>query len=175
MFLGLRTVVYPAPDLAASKAWFTERLGVEPYFDEPFYVGFDVGGYELGLRPAEPGGAGPVTYWGVADADAALARLAAGGDEVVEPVRDVGGGIRLGAVREPGGAPLGVIENPHFGGGGRRGVPVASARDAARLASHPRRGGDRRRPAHRLPRPPRARLAVGQRVPRVGRAAARAR
>jgi catechol 2,3-dioxygenase-like lactoylglutathione lyase family enzyme len=51
MFLGLRTVIYPAPDLAASKAWYTALLGVEPYFDEPFYVGFDVGGYELGLNP----------------------------------------------------------------------------------------------------------------------------
>lgn len=52
MFLGLRTIVYPAPDLAASKAWWTEALGIEPYFDEPFYVGFNPGGYELGLNPA---------------------------------------------------------------------------------------------------------------------------
>ena len=45
MFLGLRTIIYPAPDLAASKAWFTQLLGLQPYFDEPFYVGFDVAGY----------------------------------------------------------------------------------------------------------------------------------
>jgi catechol 2,3-dioxygenase-like lactoylglutathione lyase family enzyme len=44
MFLGLRTVIYPARDLAASRAWFTRLLGIEPYFDEPFYVGFAVGG-----------------------------------------------------------------------------------------------------------------------------------
>lgn len=60
MFLGLRTVIYPAPDLDAAKAWFTEVLGREPYFDQSFYVGFEVGGYELGLSPAaavrEPGG-----------------------------------------------------------------------------------------------------------------------
>ena len=62
MFLGLRTVIYPAPDLAASKAWYTALLGVEPYFDEPFYVGFDVGGYELGLHPETRGAE---TYWGV--------------------------------------------------------------------------------------------------------------
>ncbi len=51
MFLGLRTVIYPAPDLAAAKAWYTRLLGVEPYFDEPFYVGFSVAGYELALGP----------------------------------------------------------------------------------------------------------------------------
>jgi len=51
MFLGLRTAIYPAADLNASKAWFSNLLGVEPYFDEPFYVGFNVGGYELGLVP----------------------------------------------------------------------------------------------------------------------------
>ncbi|WP_443111267.1 VOC family protein [Amycolatopsis sp. A1MSW2902] len=39
MFEGLRTVVYPAADLAAAKEWWTRVLGVSPYFDEPFYVG----------------------------------------------------------------------------------------------------------------------------------------
>ena len=51
MFHGLRSVIYPAPDLPASRAWFASLLGTEPYFDEPFYVGFSVGGYELGLDP----------------------------------------------------------------------------------------------------------------------------
>ena len=55
MFEGLRTAAYPVPDLEAGKKWYTEALGVEPYFSEPFYVGFDIGGYELGqycqLRP----------------------------------------------------------------------------------------------------------------------------
>jgi len=73
MFLGLRTVIYPAPDLAAAKSWFAQLLGVEPYFDQPFYVGFDVGGYELGLQPDVPAEEGPTTYWGVANADEALA------------------------------------------------------------------------------------------------------
>ena len=59
-FLGLRTVIYPAPDLAAAKAWWTEFLAMEPYFDEPFYVGFNPGGYELGLLPdADPAATPP--------------------------------------------------------------------------------------------------------------------
>ena len=116
MFLGLRTVVYPAPDLAASTAWFARLLGVEPYFDQPFYVGFQVGGYELGLLPT-PEAKSPlpaVAYWGVGDADAALATLVAAGATVVEPVTDVGEGIRTAEVTEPGGSVMGIIENPHF-------------------------------------------------------------
>ena len=113
-FLGLRTLVYPAPDLAAAKAWFSELLGVEPYFDEPFYVGFDVGGYELGLDPDHSPELGPTTYWGVEDADAALAKLVAAGARTVNAVRDVGEGIRVATVETPDGFPLGIIENPNF-------------------------------------------------------------
>jgi catechol 2,3-dioxygenase-like lactoylglutathione lyase family enzyme len=113
MFLGLRTVIYPAPDLAASKAWFSTVLGVQPYFDEPFYVGFAVAGYELALDPAGDPATGPITYWGVADAAAALARLLAAGAGLRGGVQDVGGGIRVATVLEPAGSVLGIIENPH--------------------------------------------------------------
>jgi predicted enzyme related to lactoylglutathione lyase len=116
MFLGLRTVIYPATDLAAAKEWYTRILGFGPYFDEPFYVGFEVGGYELGLfghdGPGDPPPA--VAYWGVPDADAAVAALEAAGATTVEPVTEVGGGIRVATVAPPVGAVVGVIENPHF-------------------------------------------------------------
>ncbi|MGV8990062.1 MAG: VOC family protein [Thiobacillus sp.] len=60
MILGLRTAIYPASDLATAKRWYTAALGQPPYFDEPFYVGFAVGGFELGLLPnAQPGTTGP--------------------------------------------------------------------------------------------------------------------
>jgi catechol 2,3-dioxygenase-like lactoylglutathione lyase family enzyme len=113
MFLGLRTVVYPTTDLASSKAWFAEVLGRTPYFDQPFYVGFDVGGYELGLLPADLA-APPTTYWGVTAADAGLAHLVAHGATVRDPVSDVGDGIRTAAAIAPDGSVVGVIENPHF-------------------------------------------------------------
>jgi len=112
MFLGLRTVIYPAPDLAASRAWFSGLLGVEPYFDEPFYVGFNVAGYELALDPSGDPATGPITYWGVAAADAALPRLLGAGATLREGVQEVGGGIRVATVLEPGGTILGIIENP---------------------------------------------------------------
>jgi catechol 2,3-dioxygenase-like lactoylglutathione lyase family enzyme len=112
--LGLRTVLYPTDDLAASKAWFTQVLGFAPYFDEPFYVGFEVGGYELGLLPRSDTAPSPITYWGVADADAALADLLAASAKPHQGVSDVGGGIRTAEVVEPGGGLLGIMENPHF-------------------------------------------------------------
>ncbi len=114
MFLGLRTVIYPAPDLAAGRAWFAGLLGIEPYFDQPFYVGFDVGGYELGLLPDADPADGPLTYWGVEDADAALTALLGRGAAPHQAVQDVGDGIRTATVREPGGSLLGIIQNPHF-------------------------------------------------------------
>jgi predicted enzyme related to lactoylglutathione lyase len=114
MFLGLRTVIHPAPDLDAAKAWWSEVLGFGPYFDEPFYVGFEVGGYELGLHPDAPAAE---TYWGVEDIEAAHARLLEAGATERTPVTDVGGDIRVATLTEPGGAILGIIQNPHFRGG----------------------------------------------------------
>lgn len=115
MILGLRTAIYPVGDLAAGKAWYASVFGCEPYFDEPFYVGFSVGGFELGLIPdGEPGTQGVQTLWGVPDLAAELGRLAALGVAVHEPARDVGGGIRVASVRDPFGNVLGLIENPHF-------------------------------------------------------------
>lgn len=114
MFLGIRTVIYPAPDLAAAKAWWTAILGIEPYFDEPFFVGFSPGGYELGLDPNGDPSAGAVTYWGVPDADVAHAHLLASGAMPRDPVTEVGDGIRLGTVTDPVGNIVGVIENPVF-------------------------------------------------------------
>ncbi len=114
MFLGLRTVIYPAPDLAAAKEWWTNVLGIEPYFDEPFFVGFSPGGYELGLNPGADPALGALSYWGVPDAEAAYARLLATGATPLDPIEEVGDGIRLGTVRDPVGSIVGVIENPVF-------------------------------------------------------------
>jgi predicted enzyme related to lactoylglutathione lyase len=118
MFEGLRTTIYVVDDLDRAAAWYTDVLGAGPYFDEPFYVGFNVGGFELGLLPAEgddqPGAGGTLAYWGVEDIDAAMERLIERGAEKRDPVEDVGGGVKVATVLDPFGNILGVIENPHF-------------------------------------------------------------
>ena len=116
-FLGLRTAIHYAPDLSKAKSWYSRILGLEPYFDQPFYVGFNVGGYELGLDPDPSSSAnagGVVVYWGVSDANAALKRLLSIGAAERTNVQDIGEGIRVATVLDPFGNNLGVIENPHF-------------------------------------------------------------
>jgi predicted enzyme related to lactoylglutathione lyase len=117
VFQGLRTVIYAVADLEKAKGWYAEVLSQQPYFSEPFYVGFNVGGFELGLDPdtssVKPGN-NAVAYWGVSDARAAYARLLGLGARENSAVRDVGGGILVGSVLDPFGNVLGIIENPHF-------------------------------------------------------------
>lgn len=118
MFLGLRTAKYSARDLTKAKEWYRQILGKKPYFDQPFYVGFNVGGYELGITPdekvaskrAEAG----IAYWGVDDARATYKKLLDAGATPFEDVQDVGDGILIGSVHDPFGNLLGVIQNPHF-------------------------------------------------------------
>ncbi len=118
MLQGLRTVGFHVADIAAAKAWYTEVLGFGPYFDEPFYVGFSVGGYELGLLPADgdvqPGAGGDTTYWAVDDVDAAVGRLVQAGATLRDAPTGVGGDIVVAAVFDPFGNVLGLIRNPDF-------------------------------------------------------------
>jgi predicted enzyme related to lactoylglutathione lyase len=115
MILGLRTTIYPVADLAAGKHWYSQVLGQSPYFDEPFYVGFNVGGFELGLIPdGIPGIHGAQALWGVDDATLAMRKLLELGAQELEPVTEVGGGILVAAVQDPFGNRFGIIQNPHF-------------------------------------------------------------
>lgn len=117
MFQGLRTVIYHVDDLERARNWYSAALGVEPYFDQPFYVGFNVGGYELGLDPDMSGvekGNNAVAYWGVNEIEASLKRLVELGARDVSGVQAVGERIRVATVEDPFGNVLGIIENPDF-------------------------------------------------------------
>jgi predicted enzyme related to lactoylglutathione lyase len=129
MILGLRTVIYHVPDVQRAKAWYSTAFGVQPYFDEAFYVGFNIGGYELGLDPSTtaggPGPGGAVAYWGVRDIDAAVQHFTRTGASLKAPVQEVGGDIRVATMADPFGNLIGLIENPHFVAA--QGAPLATA------------------------------------------------
>jgi predicted enzyme related to lactoylglutathione lyase len=117
MIKGLATVIYNAPDLARAKAWYAKAFQQEPYFDQPFYVGFNIGGYELGLDPDsthQPGPGGATAYWRVGAIAPAIEHFVSAGATVVSPALDVGEGIKVAVVSDPFGNLIGLIENPKF-------------------------------------------------------------
>ena len=118
MVQGLGTVIYHVTDLERAKAWYATAFQQDPYFDEPFYVGFNIAGYELGLNPDQsvtrPGRGGAVAYWRVADIDGAVRHFVTSGATLVGQIQDVGGDIKVVEVTDPFGNVIGLIENPHF-------------------------------------------------------------
>jgi len=116
--LGIATLIFPTNDLDASKHWWQQALGKEPYFDQPFYVGFDINGYELGINPGAPFANGPVAYLRVESIVRAFSDFIDSGCTIVGGISEVGEGIQVGELRNPDGMVFGVIENPHFGESG---------------------------------------------------------
>ena len=118
IFLGLRTAIYRVGNLLEAKEWYSALLEEQPYFDEPFYAGFNVAGYELGLVPDEEWinekPKSVETYWGVEDIQKTYDMLIEKGAKPNEPPTDVGGGILVATVFDPWGNIFGIILNPHF-------------------------------------------------------------
>jgi predicted enzyme related to lactoylglutathione lyase len=116
--LGLRTTIYKVNDITKAKEWYVSAFLTQPYFDEPFYVGFNIGGYELGLQPDDTASSDKVetvvSYWGVEDINNTYNRLISVGATENEPPYDVGGGIVTATVKDPFGNVIGLIYNPHF-------------------------------------------------------------
>ncbi|MDR3647505.1 MAG: hypothetical protein P4L20_00320 [Acidimicrobiales bacterium] len=108
----LQSIVYPVRDLDAAKVIHTAMLGTEPHTDRPFYVGFNVGGVEIGLDPHghEKGLTAPVPYIRVADLDAALTEVQEAGATLAGEPQDVGGGTRIATVTDTDGNTLGLIQ-----------------------------------------------------------------
>jgi predicted enzyme related to lactoylglutathione lyase len=118
MVRGLATVIYHVTDLDHAKQWYRAAFAQEPYFDQPFYVGFNIAGYELGLDPnqsvAAAGRGGSVAYWRVSEIDSAVQHFIKTGALPVAAVQEVGDGIKVATVADPFGNLIGLIENPHF-------------------------------------------------------------
>ncbi len=117
-FLGLRTCIYKVSDLTEAKNWYSKVFETKPYFDEPFYVGFNIGGFELGLQPDEDNPmakrASVLTYWGVDNIEVVYQALLENGATPHEAPINVGGAIMVATVKDPWNNIVGIIYNPDF-------------------------------------------------------------
>lgn len=117
MMLGLRTTAYKVDDLEAAKSWYRKAFKTDPYFDEPFYVGFNIKGYELGLMPVEGDilrGEGVLSYWGVDDIFITFDYLIGLGAKPHEEPTNVGDELMVASVYDPWKNIIGIIYNPYF-------------------------------------------------------------
>ena len=111
---GLRTAQLRVEDISTARDWYARFLGVGAYYDEPYYVGFEVAGYEFGLLPGSPSSDGALFLWGTEDPEAHLARaLELGATQGME-LTDTGDGTIVGTFIDPFGNEFGLIRNPHF-------------------------------------------------------------
>ncbi len=108
---GVQIVIYPVKDAAKAKAQFQELLGVEPYADTPYYIGFKVGKQDIGLDP-HGHQAGVTAYYQVSDIQGSLQKLLDAGAETVEALRDVGGGRQVASVKDANGNLIGLFQDP---------------------------------------------------------------
>jgi predicted enzyme related to lactoylglutathione lyase len=113
MFKKLRTVIYHVEDLDDAKNWYINVTDTEPYFDQPFYVGFDINGCELGLDPdvnnVEAGNQS-VAYWSVDNIEAVVDKLTENNASIISAITEVGDGIKVAVLKDPFGNAIGLIE-----------------------------------------------------------------
>jgi len=111
---GMRTIIDPVKDLAQAKTLYSKLLGVEPYMDEPYYVGFRVGDPDIGLDPNghKQGMTGPLGYFHVSDIKNSLQSLLEAGAQVHQDLKDFGGGKLIASVKDADGNIIGLIQLP---------------------------------------------------------------
>ena len=111
---GISLIVYPVKDLAQAKTFYRTLLGVDPYMDGAYYVGFRVGDQEIGLDPHghNKGMTGPIGYWSVRDIKQSLQLLLDAGAQVQQEIQDVGGGLLIAWVKDAEGNITGLRQSP---------------------------------------------------------------
>src|SRR5207245_7674363 len=106
MAKSIDLIVYSVKDADKAKRIFTQFLGVDPYVDGPYYIGYRVGAQEVGLDPN--GKVGPIGYVDVEDIAGELASLKEAGAEIVQGPKDVGGGLLVAQIKDADGNVLGI-------------------------------------------------------------------
>lgn len=107
---GIKTVIYPVKDVNKAKTVFRRLLGVEPYADQPYYVGFKIGDQDIGLVPHTPH-AQMTPFYHVDDIKNSLQILVEAGSEIIQEIKDVGGGRLIASVKDKDDNIIGLVEN----------------------------------------------------------------
>lgn len=107
---GIKTILYPVKDMTQAKTLFRQFLGVEPYADQPYYVGFKVDDQDIGLVPNNPEAA-VAAFFHVDDIKNSLQLLVDAGAVIVQAVKNVGGGRLVASVRDKDGNIIGLVQN----------------------------------------------------------------
>lgn len=110
----ISNIIYPVKDIAKAKALYSTLLGIEPYADAPYYVGFRIGDQEVGLDPNghQQGLTSGIGYISVTDIRARLQALLDAGATLQQDVRDVGGGKLIASIKDADGNLIGLMQSP---------------------------------------------------------------
>jgi predicted enzyme related to lactoylglutathione lyase len=107
---GIKTIIYPVKDVPQSTILFRKLLGVEPYANQPYYVGFKIGDQDIGLIPSGHN-AGMTAFYHVDDIKASLQILLDAGAEIIQDIKDVGGGRLVASAKDKDGNIIGLVQN----------------------------------------------------------------
>jgi len=112
---GLKAAIYYVDDVNKAKEWYNQALRIKPYYEKPFFVGYDIGGFEFGLEPGKAiRGNSPIVYRGVGNVEQELKRLISPGASENKAVKVVNGDVKAASVIDPFGNVFGIIENHHI-------------------------------------------------------------
>jgi len=107
---GIKIILYPAKDMNQSKTLFSKFLGVDPYVDQPYYVGFKINDQDIGLVPNNPEG-GATAFYDVDDIKSSLQTLLNGGAELIQDIKNVGGERLIASVKDKDGNIIGLVQD----------------------------------------------------------------
>jgi predicted enzyme related to lactoylglutathione lyase len=109
MAQDIKLIVYPVKDLEAAKTFYSKFLGVEPYADGEYYVGYKLGNLEVGL---DPNGQEVIGYIYVDDIKSELQTLVDAGSTIHQEPKDVDGGLLIAQIKDASGNVLGLRQSP---------------------------------------------------------------
>ncbi len=102
----IKLLVYPVKDIGKAKTFYSKYLGLDPYVEGSYYVGYRVGDLEVGLDPHSK--TGPIGYVDVVDIKASLKDMTEVGAEIVQDIEEVGKGLQIAQVRDANGNVVGL-------------------------------------------------------------------